>query len=211
MVKAIFFDLWGTLVETTVYPSPIRQVKYILGIQGTFQDYILTFEQIFMTKTFSSLEEGFREVCKAFDIEPTKDQLDQLIGLWNKKNLISKPYPETLEVLEKLHKKFKLVLISNTDCFSTEQTLDKFDMTKYFEKIVVSYKEGKLKSHPELFANALKELKIKKEDAIMIGDSIESDMEGAQAAGIKGILIDRKDRREYEHKIMSLLEIEDAL
>ncbi len=33
MVKLIIFDFWGTLVENGIFPSPVRQVKYILRIE----------------------------------------------------------------------------------------------------------------------------------------------------------------------------------
>ena len=54
-------------------------------------------------------------------------------------------------------------------------------------------------------------LKIKEKDAIMVGDSVESDIAGAKNAGIKAVLIDRRDRREFEDKILSLKELDKFL
>ena len=45
----------------------------------------------------------------------------------------------------------------------------------------------------------------------MVGDSLESDIEGAQKAGIRAILLDRRGRREYPDKISNLLELKDKL
>ena len=45
----------------------------------------------------------------------------------------------------------------------------------------------------------------------MIGDSIPTDIEGAKNAGIRGILVDRKDKRESEDKIISLSEIRSKI
>ena len=45
----------------------------------------------------------------------------------------------------------------------------------------------------------------------MIGDSLESDMKAAKAVGMRGILVDRKDKREFTPKIKSLEELEQHL
>ena len=50
MVKLIIFDFWGTLVSQGIY-SPVKQVKFILGIEEDFSSYITQFEESFMTMT----------------------------------------------------------------------------------------------------------------------------------------------------------------
>ena len=47
----------------------------------------------------------------------------------------------------------------------------------------------------------MKEAKLAAEDCILVGDSILSDMEAAKEAGIKGILMDRKQRQHFHPKI----------
>ena len=89
--------------------------------------------------------------------------------------------------------------------------LEKYGLNQYFDIVVLSYESGLLKSDPKMFELALKKLKVKKSEAVMVGDSIESDIRGAQAAGIRAILIDRRGVREYEDKISSLKELKDVL
>ncbi|MBW2971046.1 HAD family hydrolase [Candidatus Woesearchaeota archaeon] len=212
MVKVIFFDFWGTLVENGIFPSPVRQVKSILNLYRTpFPLFIVKFEEAFMTREYNDLYEAFSAVCEAFNIRPTPVMLDRLVGMWNKNKLLAKPYPETLKVLQTLKKKYKIVLISNTDCFSIKSVVEKFELDKYFDLMVFSYDTGMLKSNPKAFENALKKLKLKKEDVIMVGDSMESDIQGAKNAGIDAVLIDRRDRREFENKIVTLDELEKLL
>ena len=55
------------------------------------------------------------------------------------------------------------------------------------------------------------ELGLSKEDVMIVGDSMQSDIAGAEKAGIKAVLIDRRGRREYENKILSLTELEAIL
>ncbi len=211
MVKGVIFDFWGTLVENGVYPSPIRQVQRILRIDMPFQEYIVRFEKSFMLNKPDSLTKGFEGVCKEFGVRYAPWQIEKLVGLWNKNRLFARPYPETIEVLDELKKHYKIALLSNTDGFSVEPILEKYDLEKYFNNISLSYKVGMLKTDSAVFAHILKELKLKKEDVVMVGDSIESDVLAAESAGIKGILLDRRDRRIYPEKIKDLTEINGLL
>jgi len=145
------------------------------------------------------------------DIEPKQEVIDNLVGMWNKNTLLAKPYPETLDVLKKLKKEYKLALISNTDQFSVEPVLEKFKLNEYFDEIALSYELGMLKTNPKMFKHVLSKLKLKKEDVIMVGDSMETDIKGANNAGIKPILVDRRNMREYGDKIVNLKEIDRFL
>jgi putative hydrolase of the HAD superfamily len=210
-IKAIFFDFWGTLVENGVR-SPVKQVKWILRLRDIdFPEYIVKFEDVFMTKKFDELKDGFEETLKAFEIEVPEFVVEKLIGMWNKNTILSKAYDETIQTLEELKKDYKLILISNTDCFSINSVLDKFDLRKYFDEISLSCETGNLKSNKKAFGDPLKKLKIKKQEAVMIGDSLESDVKGAENAGITPILVDRRGTREYENKISNLTELKEKL
>ena len=211
-MKAIIFDFWGTIVENGVFPSPVKQVRYLLWLKEIpFSEYILKFEEAFMTKKFESLSNGFEEVCKAFKIQPDQYKIDKVVGLWNKNRLLAKPFPETMQTLEELKKKHKLVLIANIDNFTIEPLLEKFDLKKYFDGIFLSYETGKLKTNPDFFKDILKKLKLKEKDVVMVGDSLESDIMPAETAGIRAILLDRRGHREYKEKISSLEELKEIL
>jgi len=57
---------------------------------------------------------------------------------------------------------------------------------------------GRTKPHPEIFRHALALLGVEPEEAAMIGDSYEDDIEGARALGMKAFLLDRDGRRPDE-------------
>ncbi|MFH1770075.1 MAG: HAD family hydrolase [archaeon] len=207
----MFFDFWGTVVENGIFPSPVRQAQRILRINVPFPEYIQKFESSFMTKKFDTLTEYFRNVTKEFGTNPPEFVYEKLVGMWNKNTILCKPFPETIEVLDELKKDYKLVLISNTDCLSVPQLLEKFDLNKYFDEVVLSCDIGSLKTDKEIFEMPLKKLKLKKTEVIMVGDSIPTDIEGAAKAGIAGILVDRRGTREFENKISSLTELKEKL
>jgi putative hydrolase of the HAD superfamily len=55
---------------------------------------------------------------------------------------------------------------------------------------------GRTKPHPEIFRHALALLQVEPEDAAMVGDSYEDDIEGARALGMTAFLLDRDGRYE---------------
>jgi FMN phosphatase YigB (HAD superfamily) len=140
MIKGIIFDFWGTIVENGIFPSPVRQVRFILNLKIPFSEFIVKFEESFMMNEPESLTEAFTNVCKVFEIEPKKEMIENLVGMWNKNMLLAKPYPETIEILERLKKNYKIGLISNTDKFSLEPLIKKFELEKYFDYTALSYR-----------------------------------------------------------------------
>lgn len=211
MVKAILFDFWGTLVENGT-ASPTREICRILRVSMPFKDFIVPFEEVFFAKRWETQEEGFRAVFERFGQRPHPVAVEKCVGLWNKNKLLATPYEDTESMLKTLREKgIKLALISNTDNFSVNFVLDKYKLRDYFDAIVLSCDEGKLKTDPALFEVALEKLGVDKEDALMVGDSLETDIEGAKKAGVPSLLIDRKNKREYSPKILTLNELLDQL
>jgi putative hydrolase of the HAD superfamily len=77
---------------------------------------------------------------------------------------------------------------------------------------VGSRAHGRTKPHPSIFAAALQELGAAPEEAAMVGDSYEDDIEGARALGMRAILLDRDGRfPEVEDRIDTLLALPAAL
>lgn len=210
MIKAILFDFWGTLVENGT-KSPIKQIKSILRIGGPFPEYVLRMERAMMTKPFNSLEDAFRSVCTEFDATCTPEIMEQLIGLWNKSWMLARPYPETEEVLQQLQKRYKLILVSNTDSFSITKVLDKFSLQKYFGGTFLSFEMGMIKTDKNFLKDVLTHENLLVEDCVLVGDSLESDVSAARKIGMDAVLIDRRDSREFNPKIKDLYELEGLL
>lgn len=212
MVKAVIFDFWGTLADNGVR-SPLKQVMEMLHLYNLdFSEFVAKFESVFMTKKHDSLEDAFSAVCKTFNIKPNPYLMNDLIGMWNKNWMLAKLYADTVEGLETLKADgYKIALLSNTDNFSVEKVMEKFDLAKHFDAIVFSFECGLLKADPKMFELALEKLGVDKDEAVMVGDSVESDIEGAKRAGIKAFLMDRRDKRSYEDKVITIESLRERL
>jgi putative hydrolase of the HAD superfamily len=62
------------------------------------------------------------------------------------------------------------------------------------DAVLTSYAHGKTKPHEAIFRAMLKLLEVEPGDAVMVGDTLEDDIEGALNVGMRAVLLDREDR-----------------
>ena len=119
-------------------------------------------------------------------------------------------FEDALPVLEELRAaELRLGLVSNgirdLHEFVAHHRLD-------VDAIVGSRAHGYVKPHPTIFQAALGQLGVEPAAAVMVGDSLEEDVEGARALGMRAILIDRDDRHpEVEERLTDLYGLPAAL
>ena len=90
------------------------------------------------------------------------------------------------EELARLSKKYDLYLVSNGEPSVQYPRLEKTGLNKYFQKIYVSEEIGYQKPYQEFFEYVAKDIKdFDKDKAIIIGDSLTSDIKGGINFGIK--------------------------
>lgn len=211
MIKAVVFDFWGTLMQQGVRPSPLRQCYNVLAKKMSFASFVLLFEQAFMTKPFENLYEAFTAVCHSFEIPPEKQLLDRLVGMWNKNKLLAKPFPDVMKTLESLSKDYKIGLIANTDNLSVPELVKKYGIDNLVGAVLYSFEEGLLKINHEVFSIIASRLGVNASEALMVGDTIQSDIIPAKKAGFHVVLIDRANNRDFEPKIGSLEHLEEYI
>ncbi|RME53446.1 HAD family hydrolase, partial [Candidatus Woesearchaeota archaeon] len=172
------------------------------------------FERVVMTQKYADQASAFKAACDSFNIKPLPVVIDRLIGVWNKNRLLAKPYDDTESTLEQLKERgVVLALVSNALEGNIRPVLERYDLLKFFDGVFLSYEHSKLKSE-SLFTLAREKLELKEDGVLVVGDSLESDIRGAKSVGLKAVLLDRKDRREFEPKItrlsdvLSLLEVQ---
>ena len=119
-------------------------------------------------------------------------------------------FEDSLPVLAELREHgLKIGLVSNTGrdlaAFVAHHALD-------VDVALGSASHGKTKPHPAIFQAALDQLEVSAEEAVMVGDSPEDDIEGARALGMRAFLVDRDDRfPEIEDRLSDLRALPAAL
>ena len=118
-------------------------------------------------------------------------------------------YEDVLPTFEALREAgLKLGLVSNTsrdlDAFVGHHRLD-------VDAWVSSGVHGKVKPSPSIFKAVLELLGVTAAEAVMIGDSPEDDVAGAEAVGIRGLLLDRDAKLGRDDALPTLLALPAAL
>ena len=97
--------------------------------------------------------------------------------------------PEAEELVRYLAKKYPLTVVTNGFVEVQYEKFDKSGLRDYFSHIVLSEEVGWQKPNPRIFEEALRMNGLQAEDVVMIGDSWNSDIQGAINAGIDQIWV----------------------
>ncbi|BAY23556.1 haloacid dehalogenase, type II [Calothrix sp. NIES-2100] len=196
--KVLTFDCYGTLIDWE--SGVLAALKPLLSAHG----YDLDDEEIlqFFAEFEAEIQKGeyrkYQEVLtrvvqkfgEQFNFAPTNEELPSLansIRHWL-------PFPDTVEALKALKKKYKLAIISNVDdnlfAFSAQHLEVEFDWIITAEQ-VKSYK-------PALnnFKVAIERIKLPQEQILHVACSIYHDIIPAQSLGISTVWVNRRAGKE---------------
>ena len=133
-------------------------------------------------------ERVWREALHALDV-PTTTVLAQLVAaaFAAERPRRHEPIPDAREILERLGRECRLVLLTNGAPGIQRAKLAGSGFAPHFEAIVVSGEFGVGKPDPAIFEHALKLAGVAADETVMIGNSFANDVIGAQNAGIKAV------------------------
>ena len=210
-VEAVLFDLFDTLLlleRGEVYYQPsLRKLHDFLnknGVNVTFEDFNRVYFEVrekFYSESRESLEEPHFKVRLLHTLHRLGYDLDVsdpiVIGAATTFGNEFMRYvtidKDTISVLQKLHGKYKLGLVSNAFIPETVWTLlEKFGLKQFFNVILISGEINRRKPSPEIFEKALKALGVKASKAVFVGDMLDLDVMGPKNVGMKTILIERR-------------------
>ena len=179
MKKAIIFDLYGTLIKVNKKTNPYL---YMLSkaknpeyphrkiINDIVTDDYVTDELILFNDL--SMDESDVEHFHSL-IRTEIDSVTEVRGVYRALTLLRE-------------KDYRLFLLSNLSVPYKEPYYS-LNFDAYFEKAFFSCDERDRKPNASFFQRVLNYSKLNKEDIVMIGDSIHSDIEGAKNFGIDHI------------------------
>jgi putative hydrolase of the HAD superfamily len=99
-------------------------------------------------------------------------------------------YPEVMEVLQSLHGRYRLGIISNFDA-RLRPILANLAIDRFFELVVISSEAGADKPDPWIYTLAAQLAGVKPEEAAHVGDDPLADWQGARDAGFRSFALDR--------------------
>ena len=104
-------------------------------------------------------------------------------------------YEETFKILDELKGNYGLLMLTNgsPDLQNTKLSITP-ELVPYFDKILISGDFGRGKPDPTIFEHALKLMNLQKDEVLMVGDNLMTDILGANRVGIKSVWINRHDK-----------------
>jgi len=112
---------------------------------------------------------------------------ERFLELLPSRNLL---FPHTIEILEYLKDKgYQLHLITNGFEHVQHSKLRNSGIDGFFREVITSEGSNSIKPNKEIFDYAISKAGASPENSIMLGDSIEADIEGAINAGIDQVFV----------------------
>ena len=110
------------------------------------------------------------------------------------KNYVSylKMEPHLLQTLEKLRERGIVRAINTNRTTSMPYIMENFNLSPYFEMVVTALDVKKPKPHPESIEKIIEGFRLKKEEAVFVGDS-DVDQQTAMSSGVKFIAYKNKE------------------
>ena len=213
--KHLFFDLDHTLWDfdknsEVAFDHIFKHYNFNFSVADFLVHYIPKnqyYWSLYQVNKISQEELRFKRLNDVFEIlncSISKELVHQISEdyiehLPNSSHL----FEGTIEILEYLQPKYNLHIVTNGFHQVQDKKMKNSNIFHYFSTITNSELAGVKKPHPDIFEFALSLAKANKEDSLMIGDSLEADIEGALEFGIDAIYFNEKNIK-IEKKITQI-------
>lgn len=206
-INAVIFDLYGTLVDIETNESD----PVVYAVLSQF----LTYYEIFLNP--EDLAAKFQETSAAHMLERPGDfaEIDLfqvfeeiLEKAWNRKveramvifvarlfRSLSRYrfglFEDTLPALKELNRDFRLGIVSDAQWVFSEPEIRMLKLNPFFDTIVLSSRYFVRKPDPQIYAHALKAMRLPPAQALYVGNDPQADVPGPQSLGMPVVVIDR--------------------
>jgi len=211
-VKGVFFDLYGTLL---LYGDmDAAWADWLSALHGHLvgrglamsRDSLASYcDGLFSRPQPSFCEDGLSLyerrlkalLCGELGLRLTHSEIGEAatasLTAWDKHSSLD---PEAVPVLRALTADKVVALVSNFDHPPhIHSVVNDLGLKEFFDPMVISGEVGFQKPDPRIFQHALERTGLLPADVLYVGDSVEHDVEGALAAGIRPVLI-RRDKHD---------------
>lgn len=199
--KAVFLDFYGTLVheDNDIIPIICDRIKANTNIDCNTREigsyWWKEFSNIFRNSfgnTFQLQREiGIKSLSKTIDKFESNCKAEELIQIQFEHWIKPKIYSDTFSFLKALEG-IPVYILSNIDTTDILKAIEFHELK--ITDILTSEDVKSYKPRPELFNEALKRSKLNANEVIHIGDSILSDVGGAQNLGINVVWLNRLNK-----------------
>ncbi len=196
---ALTFDLFGTILdlggslrpaitELLEKEAPTRSPESFWDqwrARQRLEQYQDTIMMVGHAGYLETVRRALHYVFRLNEMEPTKQRIQELMSAWQGLS----PFPEVVPALERLHARYRLVVLSNGD----PQFLDHLVKNRVqfpFDDVISATGNGAFKPHPGVYRRAAHLLGLEVHQCIMVSANA-FDCVGARACGFQATYVDR--------------------
>lgn len=208
MIKAVFFDLDGTLCDSDIaWDIAQRETFQLLRkhYPGVSEEALIEAWRTVHQELFQQLNAGkcsmaevrdsrFQCLFRELDL-PTNSVMEEINDFFCSRYLTSLRLYDDGTVLEKLHAYHVGIITNGAHDEHTDSQLSKvrhLGLSERIQSLTISGEIGIRKPKVGIFQVACERAGVSPKEAMLVGDTIENDIVGANRAGMTSVFINRK-------------------
>ncbi|XP_072534408.1 N-acylneuraminate-9-phosphatase [Salminus brasiliensis] len=217
-ISVILFDLDNTLVDTAgAGKVAIHKVSELLKNKldrANISDICEQFGHKLLKESFNPsagqtideirINHWHEALQEAGGVDPGRDLASECYCMWKTTRLQNLSLsPEVLALLDDLRHSYKLVLLTNGDTQTQQEKIEAVRCEGLFSAVVVGGEHAEQKPAASIFTHCFELLGVKPQDCIMVGDSLDTDIQGGFNAGVRAtVWINKKGGSPPENTMM---------
>lgn len=224
-IKAIFFDMDGTLIKHTWQYSQITNAlfeKFSAALSPLSSD---EFFSVFWLKNadmwYMMLDGAIDgETAQVYSYINTLRALNKDSALGAKMSdywlhLVleeAAPFDETPLVLKRARARFSTGIVTNGLSITQQAKIKKYALAEKVDFCLISEEVGFHKPDARIFERALKEAgNISPEQAVFVGDNLDADIRGALDAGLQPVFLNPADDQSPPDGVIKITQLKELL
>lgn len=207
LIRCIIFDLDDTLCDYQKAKNNAKCLvdktlrKYNINPNSFWSNYSLLEPKLFTDFLNQSITKEQYRIRRYADILKTSYEEPEKLSLElnriymeeaNKKINLYDDVIDFMKILKDRH--IKTFILTNGPSDGQRDKFNALNLSIYVQKIYISEEIGSAKPNRLAFEMVLKDAGMPNSQILMVGDSLEHDIKGAQKVGIKTVLLDRNNK-----------------
>lgn len=204
-IRHVFFDLDHTLWDFDKNSGlTFEKIFKLNGLEVELSTFLEVYEPINLNYwklyreekvTKSALRYGrLKDAFNAINVDVEDDMINHLsVAYIDYLATFNHLFEGALDILNYLRDKYELHIITNGFDEAQERKMHNSNIRNYFKTITNSEMVGVKKPNPRIFNFALDSANANPDESVMIGDSLEADIEGAHNIGMETIYFDYRN------------------
>jgi putative hydrolase of the HAD superfamily len=184
-LRAVVFDLWGTLVDASA--EELRHLRRRVAKRAGIDEQ--RFESLW-AETYRARETGpILPALLAVDIP--EDAVDEILG-WRREVIRNALVPAegALELLEEVRRRGLRTGLITMCTQEVSELWPETALAPLLDETVFSCEVGLAKPDPEIYELACERLEVEPREAVFVGDGANDELRGAERVGMRPVLLD---------------------